>query len=377
MAGSQKLARLWRALISLEGLTMGDTFGSIFFSFSPTDYHDYFETRMLPEARVGSWNYTDDTLMALSLIEILRRFHAIDQDQLIASFATHYDPGRGYGSGMHALLHTLRANNDVSQLNAPDENLDAERATDTLLSVEGEPDTDTLLSAEEERDTDALLNTSTGSTTDELRAAGAQRGVDAVSWRELVAAQFSGQGSFGNGAAMRVAPLGAYFASDLRRVVAQARLSATVTHTHPEAVAGAIAVAVAAALAWQYRARQTRPTRSEFIEQVMPFVPESDVRSHLRLARDIAPNTSAPAAASMLGSGYRISAQDTVPFVLWCAGQFLDNYEEALWQTSSGLGDVDTTCAMVGGIVVLYTGVEGIPDTWLEKREPLPAWALR
>jgi ADP-ribosylglycohydrolase len=78
----------------------------------------------------------------------------------------------------------------------------------------------------------------------------------------------------------------------------------------------------------------------------------------------------------MLGNGYRISAHDTVPYVLWCAGQFLDNYEEALWQTASGLGDVDTTCAMVGGIVALYTDVEAIPKEWLEKRESLPSWVL-
>src|SRR5258707_5111014 len=270
MAGSQKLARMWRALISLEGLTMGDAFGRNFFSFSPTDYHNYFETRMLPETRAGSWNYTDDTLMALSLIEILRRFHTIDQDQLIASFATHYDPGRAYGAGMNALLRTLRANDGASHLNAPDENPDLERDTDTLLSAEEERDTDaldttneerdtdTLLSAKEERDTNALRNTSTESTT------GALRGAGAAPWRELVAAQFSGQGSFGNGAAMRVAPLGAYFASDLRRVVAQARLSATVTHTHPEAVAGEMPVAVTAPPAWQDRARQTPPARPQF-----------------------------------------------------------------------------------------------------------------
>ena len=40
-------------------------------------------------------------------------------------------------------------------------------------------------------------------------------------------------------------------------------------------------------------------------------------------------------------------------------------------------GDVDTTCAMVGGIVVLYTGVEGIPAEWIQAREPLPDWAFK
>jgi ADP-ribosylglycohydrolase len=72
---------------------------------------------------------------------------------------------------------------------------------------------------------------------------------DGEPWQSVTAAQFDGQGSWGNGAAMRVAPLGAWFADDLDRVVEQAALSAAVTHAHPEAAAGAIAVAVAAALA--------------------------------------------------------------------------------------------------------------------------------
>ncbi|MFJ6381512.1 ADP-ribosylglycohydrolase family protein [Kitasatospora sp. NPDC092039] len=58
-------------------------------------------------------------------------------------------------------------------------------------------------------------------------------------WRAITAGQFEGQGSHGNGAAMRVAPLGAWFADDLDAVVRQAELQALTTHFHPEAVAGA------------------------------------------------------------------------------------------------------------------------------------------
>lgn len=68
-------------------------------------------------------------------------------------------------------------------------------------------------------------------------------------WRGVTAEQFGGQGSYGNGAAMRVAPLGAWFRGDPKEAAAQALLSAPATHAHPEAVAGAVAVAVAAALA--------------------------------------------------------------------------------------------------------------------------------
>lgn len=340
MSRVQEQVRLRRALISLEGLAMGDAFGRIFFSFSPEHYHHYYTTRVLPESEEGSWGYTDDTQMALSLVEILRRARAVDQEQLIASFVTHYEPARAYGAGMHELLRTLREGTYFYNPQAQKE--------------EGEP--------------------AAPADDDEVGTRKADAGDSA--WRELVAAQFDGQGSFGNGAAMRVAPLGAYFADVPRRVASQARLSALVTHTHPEAIAGAIAVARAAALAWQYRIDQKTPAHAEFLKQVLRSVPAGAVHDGLRQASELAPDISAPDAASLLGSGYRVSAQDTVPFALWCAGRFLTHYEEALWQTASGLGDVDTTCAIVGGIVVLYTGMEGIPPGWLQKREPLATWAL-
>jgi ADP-ribosylglycohydrolase len=66
-----------------------------------------------------------------------------------------------------------------------------------------------------------------------------------------------GRGSFGNGGAMRIAPLGAFFADDVERVVVEARRAREVTHAHPEAVARAVAVAVAAALEAVARAGST------------------------------------------------------------------------------------------------------------------------
>lgn len=302
--------RLWRALISLEGLSTGDAFGECFFSFTTARYHDYLTRREMPQAEKGSWNYTDDTQMALSIVETLRRYGAIDQDYLAESFASHYEPARGYGPNMHDFLRNLRRRR--------------RRKT----------------------------------------------------WRVLAPAQFNGKGSFGNGSAMRVAPLGAFFADDLGLAVAQARLSAEVTHTHTEAIAGAIAVTVATALACQAREAGARPSCVELIDGILPWLPESEVRDKIVQAREIEPSQPTFTVATILGSGYQVSAQDTVPYVIWCAGQFLDNFEEALWQTASGLGDVDTTCAMVGGIVVVYTGIEKIPEMWLEQREELARWAI-
>jgi ADP-ribosylglycohydrolase len=204
-----------------------------------------------------------------------------------------------------------------------------------------------------------------------------QRIHEGQSWKEASKSLFAGQGSFGNGAAMRVAPLGAYFADSIETVIDQARASAEVTHAHPEGIAGAIAVAVAAAWAWHLRKRAVHVTCSEFLEILLPSVPESEVKTKMQQARDLGDGISALLAAEQLGNGSKISAQDTVPFVLWCAGHSLGSYEQAIRATIEVGGDVDTNCAMVGGIVVLSSGTEEIPSPWLKAREPLPDWPFQ
>lgn len=67
-----------------------------------------------------------------------------------------------------------------------------------------------------------------------------------------------------------------------------------------------------------------------------------------------------------------VALRDSGSLRLWCAARHLDHFEEALWTTVSGLGDRDTTCAMVGGIVALSAGASSTPLDRLAAREPLP-----
>ncbi|WP_019008025.1 ADP-ribosylglycohydrolase family protein [Deinococcus aquatilis] len=190
-------------------------------------------------------------------------------------------------------------------------------------------------------------------------------------WQMVVREAFEGQGSYGNGSAMRAGPIGAYFAPDLDRVVEQARLSSLVTHSHPEAVAGAIAVAVAAALCAQGAEGHQNLSPPTFLDLVQRRVPSSEVASKIRRARDLPQSATLAFAVSTLGNGVQLSAQDTVPFALWCASRHLQNVEEALWTAVSGGGDRDTICAMVGSIVHLRAP-QTLPTSWLQAREPLP-----
>jgi ADP-ribosylglycohydrolase len=192
-------------------------------------------------------------------------------------------------------------------------------------------------------------------------------------WRTASRALFHGEGSLGNGAAMRVAPLGAWFAADLAEAAEQAALSAEVTHAHPEGVAGAVAVAVAAALAARSRG-DAAPEPAALLAGTADRTPAGPVREGLRAAAELPAGTEPWRAADLLGNGRGLRASTTVPFALWSAAHHLDDLAGALWTTAEGLGDVDTTCAITGGTVAARTGVTAVAEHWVPRCEPLPDW---
>ena len=293
--------RLARARLSLDGLSVGDAFGEQFFLSANRLFFPDAEPPLPP----GPWGYTDDTEMALGVLDVLEERGTIDQDRLANRFGVRFlrDRSRGYGPGAIRLL--------------------------TSVSAGGE-------------------------------------------WRLESKALFGGNGSYGNGTAMRIAPLGAYFADDIGRAAAEAAKASEVTHRHPDGIAGGIALAVAAAFTWANRHRATEPAfRADFFDAVLTHTPATETRDRIEQARIIEPAMSSVSAAHLLGNGSRVSCQDTVPFCLWQIAKFIGDYKAALWETIRQGGDIDTTAAIVGGVVVLATGREGIPAEWLARREEL------
>jgi ADP-ribosylglycohydrolase len=293
MLASDPDARLRRARLSLDGLSLGDAFGERFF-VRPDVLITWLTTRTLPP---GPWPWTDDTAMAISLGETLAKHGRVDVDDLARRFAARYiaDPRRGYGGTAHEILQAI---------------------------ARGEP------------------------------------------WAKVSGEAFNGTGSMGNGSAMRVAPLGAYFADDLDRVVEEAARSAAPTHAHPDAAAGAIAIAVAAAVA----CREGPRGRDVLLAEVLARTPAGETFDAIADAAALDVGTSILTAVERLGNGSMVICRDTVPLCIWMAARHLDDYVEALWSTVAGLGDRDTTCAIVGGIVACASA---IPDAWLAQREPL------
>ncbi|MCE5230132.1 ADP-ribosylglycohydrolase family protein [bacterium] len=281
--------RIARARLSLDGLSVGDSYGTAVELYGPTQMDGV------------RWPFTDDTVMAINIVRVLSKHGRIDQDELAEAFALSYinNPRRGYGAGTARLLGAVACGEN---------------------------------------------------------------------WRPLSRASFGGGGSMGNGGAMRVAPLGAYFADDIDTLIEQARLSAEVTHAHPEAQAGTIAVALAAAWAWHWNQNSNQNPRG-MIEHVIQHTPKSETRDGLIDASNLPLDHEAIEAAEKLGNGSNILAQDTVPLAIWMAARHLGDYPYAIIETARCGGDVDTNCAIVGGIVALSAGADSIPIEWLRLRE--------
>ncbi|MGE0550937.1 MAG: ADP-ribosylglycohydrolase family protein [Kofleriaceae bacterium] len=291
------MARIERARVSLDGLSVGDAFGEQLLHAGLASRAIALEHHAAPIGR--RWRWSDDTAMAISIVEVLDGHGGIDPEALANAFARRYaaEPDRGYAGGARRVLEMLSSG---------------------------------------------------------------------VPFDTAASSLFDGQGSCGNGGAMRAAPIGAYFADRLDDVAPHAALSAAPTHAHPDGIAGAIAIAVATAVVF---AGERDP--GAIIDGVIARTPDGATRAGLCASLRL---VGAPpsAVAAVLGNGSRVLAADTVPFAIWCAASYLTDFAAACWACAEVGGDIDTTCAMVGGIIVGAVGLDGIPGEWFASREPLP-----
>ncbi|WP_345523786.1 ADP-ribosylglycohydrolase family protein [Streptomyces echinatus] len=58
-------------------------------------------------------------------------------------------------------------------------------------------------------------------------------------------------------------------------------------------------------------------------------------------------------------------------YALWCAAGHPTTARRAV-VTVAGRGDIDTTCAIAGGVIAARTGVAALPPAWHAACEPLP-----
>lgn len=177
-------------------------------------------------------------------------------------------------------------------------------------------------------------------------------------YRHRASTLFPG-GSFGNGAAMRVAPVGLLFHRNTDRLWEQAELSALPTHVHPLGIEGArlLALAVAMALHAHPFDRGSFLTELQRRALTVEFEQRLDNAQHVRGHGDLA----------RLGNG--IAAQDSVVTAIACFAMWPNSYEQVVANSILLGGDTDTIAAMAGAISGAHLGVGAIPAHLLDSLE--------
>jgi poly(ADP-ribose) glycohydrolase ARH3 len=177
---------------------------------------------------------------------------------------------------------------------------------------------------------------------------------------------FGGSGSLGNGAAMRIAPVGLFF-SGSPDLYEQACASAEVTHAHEVGMDGAAVQAHAIARAVNQDPRQPFPTET-FIRELEDLARTAEIKDKMKIVREaIKKEESADIAASRIGR--TVAVHESMPFAVYAFLRHPDSFQECLFCAVLNGGDRDTLGAMACAVSGAYLGIEAIPLPWREKLE--------
>ena len=198
-----------------------------------------------------------------------------------------------------------------------------------------------------------------------------------ISWNEAARKLFHGEGSFGNGTAMRVGPVGLLWHDDPDALHSVACSQSRITHTHESAIQGAVLQAYAVALA-----TNAQPSSGlnpvVFLRSMMDFTPNEIYKQKLQNARKLLEKAGRRQVARELGNG--VEAFNSVPTAAYSFLRHHESFEEAIVYAVSLGGDTDTIGAMTGAISGAYHGIKAIPEEWripLERRNYIEELAKR
>jgi ADP-ribosylglycohydrolase len=284
------------------GLMIGDALGSRFNDMQPDDIPllDLDYIRDNPPKR-----YTDDTEMAISVLEERICNGIIDQGALKDRFLRRYSSWRRYGGGMLEVIERWRRGDTV---------------------------------------------------------------------RTAAASLYDGTGNFGNGAAMRVAPISAFFTLDeLDDLFEQVRRCAILTHTHSYGISGALLQSYAVLLALNDIPVDT------WINRIFKLPIESAYKIKMGdVVQCLERNATANECAREVGND--AEAIEAVPAAVYSFLRHPDSFTDSVSFAVSMGGDTDTIAAMTGAISGAFLGDGEIPEelwTSLDERKEGPLFVRK
>jgi poly(ADP-ribose) glycohydrolase ARH3 len=187
-----------------------------------------------------------------------------------------------------------------------------------------------------------------------------------ISYAEAAQRLFGGTGSFGNGAAMRIAPLGLFY-HDSPNIYQLACTSAGVTHAHPVGKDGAAIQALAVAQAVKLDSEKEFLPKP-FIRGLVEPSRTREIREKMKLLEELLDDNVSPnVAAEQLGQS--VAVQESMPFAIYSFICNANSFEDCLHCAIMHGGDRDTLGAMAGAVSGAYLGIDAILLEWRSKLE--------
>lgn len=173
-------------------------------------------------------------------------------------------------------------------------------------------------------------------------------------------------GSFGNGAAMRMAPVGLLYSDNPAKLREIAYKSSSITHSHELGREGAALQAYAVALALNTPSDE-EIDREAFLLKLQNFAQTQLYKEKIANTKELLGEQDRARVVAVLGNG--IEALNSVPTAIYCFLKQPKSYKDSVIYAISLGGDTDTIASMAGAISGAYLGIEAIPQEWRLKLE--------
>jgi poly(ADP-ribose) glycohydrolase ARH3 len=194
-----------------------------------------------------------------------------------------------------------------------------------------------------------------------------------VQWHQVGRIVFE-EGSFGNGAAMRVSPVGLFYYHNLDDLQEAAIKQANVTHVHPLGQWGAVMQACSVGLAVSQNPKE--PFKKEQmvtnLREVLWRGPIEYMRALNKIEEMVVQGKKLEAREVVQSLGNGVEAHLSVPSACYIAITYSPDFCDAIRAAISLGGDTDTIAGMAGAIVGARVGEKGLPVEWIEQLEDGP-----
>ena len=168
------------------------------------------------------------------------------------------------------------------------------------------------------------------------------------------------QDGFGNGAAIRIAPLGAYYRNNYPALKNKAVESAKITHTHPDVIASAVALAFSAAYAVNHEGFDPK----DYLNEVSSFAEE--ISPAFSACLNTLPELlTIPTTEALERIGTKSAYNQSIPAAIYLFSKHHNDPASAVIHAINAGGDTDSVGAMTYALVSGCKGYKSIPEKWL------------